>query len=230
MGPMAKEVKSRAYDNGRRQSQSEETRQRIINAARRLIVERGYRRATIADIARGAGVHVDTVYELVGRKPVLLRELIERALSGTQGAVVAKERGYVKAMQAEPDPARKLAIYARAVCEIQARMAPLFMALRDASATEPEAAQVWREISDRRAVNMRKLVGDLSAAGGLRAGLSIDEAADVIWATNSAELYVLFTVERGWPPDRYERWLADTWCRLMLQSDSTSGARPHTPP
>jgi AcrR family transcriptional regulator len=73
---------------------------------------RGYRRATIADIARGASVHVDTVYELVGRKPVLLRELIERALSGTQGAVVAKERGYVKAMQAEPDPARKLAIYA----------------------------------------------------------------------------------------------------------------------
>ena len=40
--------------------------------------------------------------------------------------------------------------------------------------------------------------GNLEAVGGLRAGLSVDEAADVIWATNSSELYVLLTVERGW--------------------------------
>ena len=91
-----------------------------------------------------------------------------------------------------------------------------FFALRDASATEREAKQVWGEISDRRAATMRKLTRDLKAAGGLRPGLSIDEAADVIWATNSAELYVLLTVERGWSPHRYERWLADAWCRLLL--------------
>ena len=147
---------------------------------------------------------------------MLLRELIEQALSGTDAPVAAEDREYVKAVGAEPDPARKLAIYARAVREIQARIAPLLLALRDASATEPDAAEIWREISDRRAANMRKLAQDLEAAGGLRAGLSIDEAADVIWATNSSELFVLLTVERGWPPDRYERWLADTWCRLLL--------------
>ncbi len=162
---------------------------------------------------------------MVGRKPVLLRELIEQALSGTDGAVVAEERQYVKAMRAEPDPARKLILYARAVREIQARMAPLLLALRDASATEPDAKQVWREISDRRAANMRKLARDLEAAGGLRAGLSIDEAADVIWATNSSELYVLFTVERKWPPDRYERWLANTWCRLLLPDEGQGRRR-----
>ena len=53
------------------------------------------------------------------------------------------------------------------------------------------------------------LVHDLQAARGLRAGLSVDEAADVIWATNSSEFYVLLTVERGWPADGYERWLAE---------------------
>jgi hypothetical protein len=47
---------------------------------------------------------------------------------------------------------------------------------------------------------MRMLAQDLEAAGGLRADLSVDEAADVIWATNSSELYVLLTVERGWAP------------------------------
>ena len=220
------EVNSRPYDNAGRQTQSEETRRRILAAARDLMVERGYRATTVAAIAGRAGVHVDTVYELVGRKPVLLRELIERALSGTDAVVVAEERGYVKAMRAEPDPARKLRIYARAVRQIQVRMAPLFLALRDASATEPDARRVWQEISERRAGNMRKLARDLAGAGGLRAGLSIDEAADVIWATNSSELYVLLTVERGWPPDRYERWLADTWCRLLLPHTAVAGPPP----
>ena len=213
---VVKEVKSRHYDNAARQIQSVETRRRILEAAAALMVERGYRATTVAEIARRSGVHVDTVYELVGSKPVLLRELIEQALSGADGAVVPEERDYVKAILAEPDPARKLAIYARAVRNIQGRMAPLLLALRDASATEPEAKQVWQEISDRRAANMRNLAQNLEAAGGLRPGLSIDEAADVIWATNSSELYVLLTVERAWSPDRYERWLSDTWCRLLL--------------
>jgi hypothetical protein len=99
---------------------------------------------------------------------------------------------------------------------IQARMAPLALALRDASSTEPEAATVWREISDRRAQNMRLLAADVAAAGGLRPGMTVDDAADVLWVTNSADVYVLLTVERGWSPERYERWLAETWRRLLL--------------
>jgi AcrR family transcriptional regulator len=219
MGSVKGKVKGRPYDNAGREIRSEETRRRILDAARELIVSRGYRATTIAAVAGKAGVHVDTVYELVGRKPVLLRELIEQAISGTDRAVAPQERDYVKAIRAASDPVRKLTVYAGAMREIQARMAPLLLALRDASTTEPEAEQVWREISDRRAANMRKLVQDLEAVGGLRAGLSVDDAADVIWATNSSELYLLLTVERGWSPDRYERWLADAWCRLLLPDD-----------
>ncbi|MDQ6616826.1 MAG: TetR/AcrR family transcriptional regulator [Actinomycetota bacterium] len=213
MGP---EVKPRTYNSAARLARSGETRQRIVEAARDLMVVNGYRATTIAAIAARAEVNVDTIYQLVGRKPELLRELIERAISGTDRAVVAEERDYVKAIRSEPDPAQKLAIYARAVCQTQTRMAPLFLALRDASSTEPEAQAVWQEISGRRADNMRKLARDLRDAGGLRSDLSIDEAADVIWATNSSELFVLLTVERGWSPGRFERWLADTWRRLLL--------------
>jgi AcrR family transcriptional regulator len=216
MALVSRPVKRSPYDNAARQAKSLETRQGILRAARALMLERGYRASTIAEIARRAGVHVDTVYELIGRKPVLLRELIEQAISGTDGAVIAEERDYVQAMLAEPDPAAKLAIYARAMREIQVRMAPLFLALRDAASTEPEARQVWQEISSRRAANMRKLASDLRDAGGLRPGLSVQEAADVIWATNSPELYVLLTAERNWTADHYESWLADTWRRLLL--------------
>lgn len=217
MEDVAKEVKRRPYDATKRRTRSAETRGRVLAAARDLLLEGGYRATTVAAIATRAQVNVDTVYELVGRKPVILRELIEQAISGTDRAVVAEERDYVKAMMASRDPKEKLTIYAHAMRNIQARMAPLHLALRDASSTEPEAKRIWREISERRAANMRKLVQDLRSTGGMRRDLSVSEAADVIWATNSAELYVMLTVERGWSPQHYERWLADSWCRLLLR-------------
>ena len=216
MRAMAKEVKRRPYDAAKRQARSAETRQRILDAARERFLEGGYRATTIAAIAAQAEVNVDTVYQLVGRKPVLLRELIEQAISGTDRAVVAEERDDVRAIVAATDPVEKLTIYARAMRDIQQRMAPLYLALRDASSTEPEAHKVWNEISERRAANMRKLVQDLKNAGGLRPELTVGEAADVVWVTNSAEVYVLLTGDRGWSPRRYERWLADAWCRLLL--------------
>jgi AcrR family transcriptional regulator len=216
MGDMAGAVKRRQYNAAGRQASSRETRNRILAAARQAIIERGYRGATVAQIAAEAGVNVDTVYELVGRKPVILRELIEQAISGTDEAVTAEEREYVKAIRAEPDPREKLAIYAEATCSIQGRLAPLFLALRDASRTEPEAEEIWQEISGRRAANMRTLATDLSRAGGLREGMTIAEVADILWATNSSELYVMLTVERRWSAPHFERWLAETWHRLLL--------------
>jgi len=216
MKSMDRDVKRRTYDASHRQARAAETRQKILEAARGLILAKGYRATKIADIAAEAGVNLDTVYELVGRKSVVLRELIEQAISGIGRPVIAEERDYVKAIQQEPDPAKKLSLYANAVCKVQGRMAPLFLALRDASSTEPEAQQVWREISERRADNMRKLVRDIRGSGRLRAGLSVDQAADVVWAMNSSELYVLLTVERGWSSRRYASWLADAWCRLLL--------------
>ena len=85
------------------------------------------------------------------------------------------------------------------------------------ASTDPEASEIWNEIGRRRAANMRQLAGNLHSTGGLRPGLTVDEAADVLWATNGSEFFVLLTVERGWSADRFERWLADTWRRLLLE-------------
>jgi AcrR family transcriptional regulator len=209
-------VNKRSYDRSTRLATSQATRQRILDAARALMLEHGYHKTTVAAIAERSSVNVDTVYHLVGRKPLVLRELIEQAVSGTDHPVAAEQRTFVKALQAEPDPIAKLAIYARAVRETQQRLAPLFLALRDASATEPEALEVWQEISARRAANMRKFVRDLQVAGRLRSDLSINDAADIVWATNSSELYVMLTGERGWTPKHFERFLADSWRRLLF--------------
>ncbi len=213
---MTESVNKRPYDNTRRRTRSADTRKRILDAARTHLVERGYRSTTIAAIAADAGVSISTVYELVGRKPTLARELVELALSGADRPIEGSERDYVAAMQAEPDPSAKLVIYATAIREIQGRLAPLFLALRDAGATEPEASEVWRAISERRAANMGRVVADLASTGHLRADIDTDEAADTIWAMNSPELYLMLTQERGWTPEQFERWLATSWQRLLL--------------
>jgi hypothetical protein len=73
---------------------------------------------------------------------------------------------------------------------------------------------VWREITDRRAANMRRFAADLAAVTSLRVDPA--DAADIIWATNAPELYQLLVGQRGWSPERYEHFLAETWRRLLL--------------
>jgi hypothetical protein len=148
---------------------------------------------------------------------VLFRLLVETAISGTQAPVPALERDYVRAMRAEPDPARKLTLYAQAVGRIQQRLAPLVQVLQQAATGDAELRALWQEIAERRAANMGLLAGELAAAGALRPGLSVAEAADVLWSMNSPEFYLLLVDQRGWDPDRYQQWLADAWQRLLLR-------------
>jgi AcrR family transcriptional regulator len=109
---------TRRYQAPRRAEQATATRQAILTAARDLFVRRGYVATTVADIAHDAHVSVDTVYATIGRKPVLLRELVETAISGTTHAVPGIERDYVIAILAAADARDKLAIYAGAITSI----------------------------------------------------------------------------------------------------------------
>jgi AcrR family transcriptional regulator len=212
----------RRYDTSRRRAAAEQTRLAIVASARELFLGNGYGATTMPAIAEAAGVALDTVYAAIGSKPELLRHLIELAISGESRPVAGEERAYAREMREEPDARKKLARYARAIVEIHPRLAPLFQVLREAARTEPELAALWREIADRRAVNMRRLVADLVATGEVRPGLESDEIADFIWATNSPEFYLLLVEERGWLPERFQAWLAELWTRTLL-TDSPGG-------
>jgi AcrR family transcriptional regulator len=210
---MSGPVKRRYDATGRRQAAAR-TRAAILAAARELFTERGYAATPMTAIADRAGVALDTVYASVGRKPELARLLIETAISGTDEAVPAEERDYVRAIQAAPDAAAKIAVYAAAITAIAPRMALVLAIVQQAAGADPELGRLWTEIGERRAANMRRFVADLAATAPLR--LPPGEAADIVWATNAAEMYQLLVGQRGWSPQRYERFLADTWQRLLL--------------
>lgn len=206
----------RPYRSSRRAQQASATRQRVLAAARELFVANGYSATGVAAIAERAEVSLDTVYATVGRKPALLRELVETAISGTDRAVPAEQRDYVLAIRNAESAGEKIALYAQAITAIQQRMAPVFIALRDAAATDHDCAELWSEISVRRAANMRLFAADLRTTGQLRADLSDDQVADIIWSMNAAEYWVLLVRERAWTPAEFTAWLIDAWTRLLL--------------
>jgi AcrR family transcriptional regulator len=208
--------KKRKYDSRSRVEAAKATRQGIIDAARRLFLEKGYAAATMPAIAEAAGTALDTVYASVGKKPALFRLLIELSISGTDKPVPAEERDYVRAIRAEREPAGKLQLYAAALRAIQPRLAPLIRVLQGA-ALDPELDALWRSISRRRAQNMRLLASELAATGRLRSDVSESKAADIIWSMNSPEFYLLLVEQRCWSVEEYGEWLGNAWIRLLLE-------------
>ncbi len=217
---MGKGVKSadasRSYHSPRRAEQAASTRRAVLSAARDLFVSAGYAATTVSAIAQRAQVSIDTIYATVGRKPAILRELVEAAISGSDHAVPAEERDYVVRMKAADSAPAKIAIYAHAIGLIQQRLAPVFLVLRQAAVADPQCGSLWAEIANRRAKNMRNLAADLRATGELRDDLTDDQVADVIWSMNAAEYWDLLVHQRGWTAPEFAAWLEDAWTRLLL--------------
>src|ERR1700730_15620216 len=105
----------RTYNGARRREAAQRTRRAILDAATRLFTERGSSPTTRTDIAAPAGVALDTIYAVVGRKPSLFRLLIETAISGTDEPIPAEERQYVSDIRAAPAAFGKFQRYARAM-------------------------------------------------------------------------------------------------------------------
>ena len=148
----------------------------------------------------------------------MLRELVETAISGTEQAVPAEQRDYVARIRAADTAIGKITTYAFAITAIQQRMAPVFLALRDAAATDADCADLWSEISTRRANNMRLFAADLRSTGELRDDLTDIQVADIIWSMNAAEYFDLLVRHRSWSPQQFAKWLIDAWTRLLLRT------------
>jgi AcrR family transcriptional regulator len=202
---VTKEVKTRSYRSPQRREQASATRLSVLAAARDLLQDKGYAATTVSDVARRAGVSVDTVYVSVGRKPELVLAVIDMMLGATGEPVPANERDYVLAIRSAPTAREKIEIYAAAVARLVPRTAPLQEALRRAGDTDAGCATTWRALVTRRAANMRLFAADLRSTGELRDDLVDDEVA-----------YWLLLDQRGWTPARYQDLLVSLWSRMLL--------------
>ncbi len=208
-------VKTRSYRSAQRRDQAAATRLSVLAAARSLLQDKGYAATSVSEVARIAGVSLDTVYASVGRKPELVLAVIDMVLGGADEPVPAEEREYVRAIQRERSAPGKIRVYAAAVAIVVPRIATLQEALRTAGETDADCAATWRGLVNRRAANMRLFAADLRLTGELRDDLTDRQVADVVWSTNAAEYWRLLE-QRGWTTAQYEALLVDMWSRLLL--------------
>ena len=171
----------RPYDATERRRLAErqrlETRRRIAAAARQRFLEEGYTATTIAEVARTAGVAVQTIYSAVGGKADLLVEVVSRTIAGDDRDVMLLDREWMTALRAEPDPRRQVGIFADEMTAIGARVVPLFLMMRAAAASDPEVAAAYQRSAELRWQTMRAVV---SALHGVRPGLRGDRAANLV--------------------------------------------------
>jgi AcrR family transcriptional regulator len=190
----------------------------ILGAAGALFRERGYAGTSMTQIATEAGVVVETIYRGFGSKRALFRAVIEAVLAGggARGDVPVEERPAIRAVIDEPDPRRQIALYAETQPGIHRRSGPLLRALRDGMATDPELRAVWDEMEAWRLTGQGRFVAMLGEKGAIRAGLSVEQARDVVWTLCSLAVHDLLVVERGWTAERYQEWLAGAMACALL--------------
>jgi len=108
---------------------------------------------------------------------------------------------------------------------IMSRAEPVYRILVGAAGSDPGAAALLAGQARQRDQGQEQIARSLARAGALRPGLRERDAADIIHALMSAEVYRLFVGDRGWPPERYARWLKDTLIGQLLPPPAT-GDRP----
>ena len=215
---MPKSVKHRrAYDSPRRREQARATRHAVLEAARGLFTERGYVGTTIEAIAAGANVAPETVYAVFGTKRSLLSELVDVSIAGSDSAPPILQQDPVQQIRDEPDPHRRIVLLASLGRSILERRAAVDEVVRGAAAADPEIASLRDLGKAQRFTSQRELLRMVVGAAGLRQGLDVETAADVLYAIGSPETYRLLVIDRGWSGPRFERWYAETLERLLLE-------------
>jgi AcrR family transcriptional regulator len=215
MDPNLGHVKqTRPYDSIRRREQAFQTRVAIVNTARELFLRDGFAPTTIAAIAAGATVSVDTIYKAFGGKPGLVRAICELALAG-EGPVPAEARS--DALQAaEPDPREIIRGWGALTAEVAPRVAPILLLVRAAAAADPEMASLQAELSAQRLERMTHNARTLASTGHLREHLTVEIAGEIMWTYSSPELYELLVLTRGWPVERYGAFVANAMIAALV--------------
>lgn len=204
----------RRYDSTRRQQQARENRLRILAAAHGLFVDQGYGSTTIADVARAAGVAVETVYSAFRNKPTLLHRAWDIAVGGDEQDVHLLERPEMRTVLAEADLPIRFARFATVNTAIMRRTARLRLAVQGAAGSDQAAAALLSEIDDARLEAMGVHARAAAATGQL--AVPEQECRDILFATTDGSLWHNLVERRGWPDEQYASWLGRLWVAVLV--------------
>ena len=201
----------RRYESPLRAQRAEETRTKLIATATELFVSNGWANTGMRDVAREAGVAVETLYKHYSSKRVLLNAVIDNAVAGDDEPVPVAERPQFLAL-GRGRRSERITAAASIITTIHGRTAPFAKLIREAACTDSEIAEVLRATRERQRLDVEAgvhLVLDRPPT---------DEERDGVWAILSPEVYLLLVEETGWTVEHFERWMAETLTRVLPRS------------
>ena len=208
----------RKYDSSRRRADAEARQRRVIEAAGDLFVKQGFGATSVDQIAAAARVSAPTIYATFGSKAGVLARAIDVAVVGDYDDVPALDRVLRLVGEAGPQEPAQFAAIARFIHTINKRVAPLIRVMEQATSTDPALPALRTSL-------IRALRSDCAAViekywrTALRRDLAEQEAADVMATMMLPQTYSMLTVDMGWPPDRYQEWLAQALPQLLLRPE-----------
>jgi AcrR family transcriptional regulator len=201
---------TRRYDSATRLAKARLTRMRILEAARDLFLAGGYVGTTLDAVAARAGVSPQTVYNLVGGKATLFKTVYDVTLAGDDEPVPLAARPEFQRILGAGTAREAVAIYVALERVLWERVGPLVAAATaQAAAGDKDVRAFVETIETERATGTRSLVGYLADRFGLRPGLTVARAADILWTLTGPDSVERLVVRRGWDWDRYQEWLVD---------------------
>ncbi len=206
----------RKYDSSRRKDQARETRHQIAEAARSLFIKRGYSGTTIDAIAQEAGVAPETVYAIFRNKRKILSHLMDISIGGDEQPIRLLDRPEPRAVLHDTDQQHQIMMISQGISEIMGRVAHLFEIMRSAAKTEQDIEDLLNHLLNERLENMTTFVQNIANNGGLREGMEVSAAAELVWTITSPEVFLLLTRDRNFSQEQYAAWLQTTLVRLLL--------------
>ena len=204
------------YRSELRAQQAAATRQLVLDTATSLFVERGYAATSIDLIAETAGIGRSTVFSAAGGKPWLLKTAYDRAIVGDDEQVPLVERPQVQKLFAMTDPAHIVEGYVGVLSDAVLRVSRIYEVVRSAAGLDSEVHQLWTDICSQRLEGANIIATLLKKKRGLKKGLSVPTARDLIWIYNDPGMHHALVDVRGWSQKRYHDWLLDTFVHQLL--------------
>jgi AcrR family transcriptional regulator len=217
----------RSYRSSRRQAQAGRTRQRVIEAATSVFLQRGYAGATMRTIAAQANVSVPTLELLFGTKTRLLKAAIDVAIVGDDNAVPVLDRGWTGTARATQNADEFLAIVADVIGPAQQRSAGLVLAVFEGSPTDAELAELAEQMIDQRNTTAEFIIDALTAKAPLRHGYSRQDAVDTLWILMDPAVFDRLVRHRRWTVEQYQDWFAGSARRLLIADTHSPMPAPH---
>ena len=184
----------------------------MLDAARRLFLERGYAATTIPEIATAAGVAVPTIYWAFGSKRAMVTEIRQAWFAAAQTAARLQE------VLATEGPGARLEAYAAFMGNQWATGAEALAIQQDAMRADPEVATEITAVLAERGERLKAVVAPL--VRHLRDPLTVETAHDLLLALSMLEVYRELR-GRGWSDAQYQAWLGEILREQLLGSGST---------